>query len=87
MTNSTQVFGVAGILRMPPVDVVVSYVGADDALINAAVSAGARGITSAGTGGSGPAEAEAEDEALTRAASAVVVVPMRPSADGVHQRP
>ncbi|MHA6795599.1 asparaginase [Pseudonocardia bannensis] len=65
-------FDVAGLTELPRVDVVVSYVGADGALIDAAVAAGARGIVSAGTGAGRPTAAE--DEALDRAVAAGVVV-------------
>ena len=71
-TNSTPVFHVDDVAQMPRVDVVTSYVGADGALIDASVAAGARGIVSAGTGGGRPTAAE--DEALERAARAGVVV-------------
>ncbi|MCW2738777.1 asparaginase [Nocardioides sp.] len=71
-SNSTPVFDVGDVARMPRVDVVISYVGADGALIDAAVAAGARGIVSAGTGGGRPTAAE--DEALERAVRAGVVV-------------
>jgi L-asparaginase len=57
---------------LPRVDVVVSYVGADGVLIDAAVAAGARGMVSAGTGAGRPTPAEVE--ALNRAAAAGVVV-------------
>jgi L-asparaginase len=57
---------------LPRVDVVVSYVGADGAMIDAAVAAGAKGIVSAGTGAGRPTPTE--DEALDRAAAAGVVV-------------
>lgn len=43
---------------LPRVDIVVSYVGADGAMIEAAVAAGARGIVSAGTGAGRPTPAE-----------------------------
>ncbi len=54
------------------VDMVISYQGADGALVDAAVAAGARGIVSAGTGAGYPTPGEVE--ALERAASAGVVV-------------
>ena len=54
------------------VDVVTSYQGADGALIDAAVAAGARGIVSAGTGAGYPTPLEVE--ALERASAAGVVV-------------
>ena len=50
----------------PRVDVVVTYLGADGALIDAAVAAGARGIVSAGTGAGYPTPREVE--ALERGA-------------------
>lgn len=57
---------------LPRVDVVVSHQGADGALIDAAVAAGARGIVSAGTGAGYPAPGEVE--ALERASRAGLVV-------------
>ncbi len=54
------------------VDVVASYQGADGALIDAAVAAGARGIVSAGTGAGYPTPLEVE--ALERASAAGVLV-------------
>jgi L-asparaginase len=57
---------------LPRVDIVVSYQGADGALIEAAVAAGARGIVSAGTGAGYPAPGE--EAALDRAAAAGVLV-------------
>ena len=57
---------------LPRVDVVVSYVGADGAMVDAAVAAGARGIVSAGTGAGRPTPAE--DQALDRAIANGVVV-------------
>jgi L-asparaginase len=54
------------------VDVVASYQGADGALIDAAVAAGARGIVSAGTGAGYPTPPEVA--ALERASAAGVVI-------------
>ena len=51
---------------------VVSYQGADGALIDASVAAGARGIVSAGTGAGYPTPREVD--ALVRASAAGVVV-------------
>jgi L-asparaginase len=65
-------FDIRRLTQLPRVDVVVSYVGADGALIDAAVAAGAQGLVSAGTGGGRPTPVE--DEALDRAARAGVVV-------------
>jgi len=65
-------FDVRQLTDLPRVDVVVSYVGADGALIDAAVAAGAQGIVSAGTGAGRPTPGE--DEALDRAIAHGVVV-------------
>jgi L-asparaginase len=65
-------FDVRGLEALPRVDVVLSYVGADGALIDAAVAAGARGLVSAATGAGRPTPAE--DEALDRAHERGVVV-------------
>jgi L-asparaginase len=65
-------FDIDGLDDLPRVDVVVSYVGADGVMIDAAVAAGARGIVSAGTGGGRPTPGE--DEALDRALAAGVVL-------------
>jgi L-asparaginase len=54
------------------VDVVASYQGADGALIDASVAAGARGIVSAGTGAGYPTPLEVQ--ALERAAAGGVVI-------------
>jgi len=54
------------------VDVVVTYLGADGTMIDAAVAAGARGIVSAGTGAGRPTPAE--EAALDRANSAGVII-------------
>ena len=65
-------FDPADVNDLPRVDVLVSHVGADGALIDAAVAAGARGLVSAGTG-AGRATAD-EDLAYNRAVAAGVVV-------------
>jgi L-asparaginase len=57
---------------LPRVDVLLSYLGADGALVDAAVAAGARGLVSAGTGAGFPSTAELG--ALRRAAAGGVVV-------------
>ena len=57
---------------LPRVDVVVTYQGADGALVEAAVAAGARGIVSAGTGAGYPTPGE--EAALQAASDAGVVV-------------
>lgn len=58
-------FDVSGLETLPRVDVTVSYVGADGALIAAAAAAGARGLVSAATGAGRPTPAE--DAAFDRA--------------------
>ncbi len=70
-TTATE-FDVTGLTALPRVDVVVSYLGADGVMINAAVGAGAKGIVSAGTGAGRPTPAE--DAALDKAAAAGVIV-------------
>jgi len=65
-------FPAKDLVALSRVDVVVSYVGADGALIDAAVQAGARGLVSAGTGAGRPTGAE--DEALDRAVAAGIAV-------------
>jgi L-asparaginase len=51
-------FDVRHLDSLPRVDVVISYVGADGAMIEAAAKAGAKGIVSAGTGAGRPTPAE-----------------------------
>src|SRR6516162_4375701 len=51
-------FDVSHLSSLPRVDVVISYVGADGAMIEAAANAGARGIVSAATGAGRPTPAE-----------------------------
>ena len=51
-------FDVQRLRALPRVDVVLSYVGADGATIEAVANAGAKGIVSAGTGGGRPTPAE-----------------------------
>jgi L-asparaginase len=70
-TSATE-FDVSAIEALPRVDVVVSYLGADGVMIDAAVAAGARGIVSAGTGAGRPTPDE--DAALERASAAGTVV-------------
>ena len=57
-------FDVRNLDSLPRVDVVLSYVGADGKMIEAAAAAGAKGIVSAGTGAGRPTPAE--DEAFDR---------------------
>jgi L-asparaginase len=58
-------FDVQSAQSLPRVDVVLSYVGADGAMIRAAVAAGAKGIVSASTGAGRPTPLE--DEAFDKA--------------------
>jgi L-asparaginase len=70
-TTATE-FDLEALGELPRVDVVVSYLGADGTMIDAAVAAGARGIVSAGTGAGRPTPGE--DRALERASGAGVVI-------------
>jgi L-asparaginase len=65
-------FASVDLRRQPRVDIVVTYLGADGALIDAAVAAGARGIVSAGTGAGYPTPLELA--ALERAHAAGVTI-------------
>jgi L-asparaginase len=51
-------FDVSGLASLPRVDIVMSYVGADGTMIEAAAAAGAKGIVSAATGAGRPTPAE-----------------------------
>ena len=57
-------FDARALNALPRVDIVISYVGADGAMIEAAAAAGAKGIVSAATGAGRPTPAE--DEAFDR---------------------
>jgi L-asparaginase len=70
-TTATE-FDVSNLSELPRVDVVVSYLGADGTMIDAAVAAGAKGIISAGTGAGRPTPGE--DKALERAHEAGVAI-------------
>ncbi len=70
-TTATE-FDLETLGELPRVDIVVSYLGADGTMIDAAVAAGARGIVSAGTGAGRPTPDEIA--ALDRAAAAGVLV-------------
>jgi L-asparaginase len=65
-------YAAADLRSLPRVDIVVTYQGADGALVDAAVAAGARGIVSAGTGAGYPTPAEVD--ALRRATKRGVAV-------------
>ena len=65
-------FAVEGLVDLPRVDIVDSYLGADGALVDAAVAAGAEGIVGGGTGAGFSTWSQVE--AFDRAAAAGVVV-------------
>lgn len=77
------VFDLARLGELPRVDVVHSYLGADGALIRAAVDAGARGVVVAGVGRGGmtPGQSEAVRQATER--GVVVVMSSRTGAGRV----
>ncbi|HEX2766421.1 MAG TPA: asparaginase [Candidatus Limnocylindria bacterium] len=70
--TTTSAFDWSTITDLPRVDVVLSYVGADGTMVDAAVAAGAKGIVSAGTGAGRPTPEE--DKALQRAQEQGVVI-------------
>lgn len=65
-------FDVLGMTGLPRVDIIPAYAGADAALIEAAVAAGAKGIVSEGFPSGSPSPAQ--DEALKKAVKAGVAV-------------
>jgi L-asparaginase len=65
-------FDVAGLSALPRVDIVPAYAGADAALVDAAINAGARGIVSAGFPSGSPSPAQ--KEALKQAVKAGIAV-------------
>lgn len=65
-------FAVAGLATLPRVDIVMAYAGADEALVQAAVAAGAKGIISAGFPSGSPSPAQ--KSALVEAARAGIAV-------------
>jgi L-asparaginase len=79
----TPAFDLTGLEFLPRVDVIHVHLGADGALVRAAVEAGAQGIVmaSVGRGGSTPAQSEALQEA--RAAGVAVVRSSRTGAGRV----
>lgn len=66
-------FDVSGLTELPRVDILYAYLGADGALVRAAVAAGARGIVTAGVGrgGTTPGMREAVREAVEQGVIAV----------------
>jgi L-asparaginase len=65
-------FAARGLAALPRVDIVLSYGGADTALVDAAIGAGAKGIVSAGFAPGSPTPAQ--QDALVAAAKAGIVV-------------
>lgn len=70
--TTSSAFEWSSITDLPRVDVVLSYVGADGTMVDAAVAAGAKGIVSAGTGAGRPTPEE--EKALQRAHEHGVVI-------------
>jgi len=70
--TTTSAFDIAELSELPRVDVVVSHVGADGTMIDAAVAAGAKGLVSAGTGAGRPTPGESD--ALHRASKQGVLI-------------
>ena len=66
-------FDVAGLSSLPRVDIIPAYAGADAALVEAAVAAGAQGIISAGfpSGSPSPAQKDALKKAVTMGVTVV----------------
>jgi L-asparaginase len=85
-TSATE-FDARGLTSLPPVAVMLSYTGADGALIDAAVDAGIQGIVIAGSGAAGVTPSQ--NDALSRAAERNVVVCLssRVGSGRVLQRP
>jgi L-asparaginase len=82
-TSLRGAFAGVDLRHQPRVDVVVTYLGADGALIDAAVAAGARGIVSAGTGAGYPTPLEVEALERARAAGVTIVQATRVGAGRV----
>jgi L-asparaginase len=80
-------FAVGSLGPVPRVDVVVSYLGADGVLIDAALAAGARGIVAAGMGAGFPTSAEMEALRRARDAGLVVCIATRVGSGRVVRRP
>lgn len=72
---------------LPRVDILVSYVGADGLLVDAAVAAGARGIVSAGMGAGFPTAKEMDALRRAQAGETVVAISSRVGSGRVTARP
>ncbi len=68
-------------LPLPRVDIVLSYAGADAALVDAAIGAGAKGIVSAGFAPGSPTPAQ-QDALIAAAKAGIVVVQCSRAASG-----
>jgi L-asparaginase len=68
-------------LPLPRVDIVLSYAGADAALVEAAVAAGAKGVVSAGFAPGSPSPAQ-QDALVAAAKTGIVVVQCTRAASG-----
>jgi L-asparaginase len=74
-------FAARAITSLPRVDIVLSYAGADAALVEAAVAAGAKGIVSAGFAPGSPTPAQ-QDALVAAAKKGIVVVQCSRAASG-----
>jgi L-asparaginase len=72
VSTATTPFRLDGLAALPRVDIVTSHLGADGALVDAAVAAGAAGIVCAGTGAGRPTSEQ--ERALERARRQGVVI-------------
>ena len=80
-------FDLAGVEALPRVDVVVSHAGADGAIIDACVAAGAKGIVCAATGAGRPTPAQDEAFARAREKGVIVCIASRVGSGRVAQSP
>jgi L-asparaginase len=81
-------FDVRNLQALPRTDIVVSYVGADGCMIEAAARAGARGIVSAATGAGRPTPAEDEAfDAVWRAHGTIMCLSSRIAGGRVVRSP
>jgi L-asparaginase len=81
--RSMPLFDIASVSELPRVDVVYGYAGADSVVIDALVSAGARGLVMAGVGRGGLTPGQNSALRRARAAGVVVVVGTRTGAGRV----
>jgi L-asparaginase len=74
-------FATRDLANLPRVDIVLSYAGADTALVDAAIGAGAKGIVSAGFAPGSPTPAQ-QDALIAAAKAGIVVVQCSRAASG-----